>query len=106
MPGHAGFALHGGALETAAGHLRRLVAQQDVGERQRQHHHPDDPAQDLPHTDLLQGGLPERPHDFQVAVQADGAQQEDADVHGDVEEDRRVAAVEGSQSPRADACVT
>lgn len=106
MPDHAGFALHVGALEPADGLRRRLVAQQDVGERQQQHHRPDDPAQHLAHSNPLQGTLPERPDYFQVAVEADGTQQEDADVHGDVEEDCRVAAMEGAESPRADARVT
>lgn len=85
MPGHAGCALHGGAL--AVGHLHWLIAQQDIGKRQGEHHHPDDPAQYLPHSNLLQGIIPERPNYFQVAVEADGAHQEDADVHGGVEED-------------------
>lgn len=105
MPGQAGSALHGGALEPADGLRRQLIAQQDVGESQQQHHHPDDPAQHLAHSNPLQGTLPERPDYFQVAVEADGAQQEDADVHGDVEEDRRVAAMEGAEAPRADARV-
>lgn len=106
MPHHASLAFHRSALELADGLRRRLIAQQDVGERQRQHHRPDSPAQHLAHSNPLQGTLSEWPDYFQVAVKADSAKQEDADVHGDVEEDRRVAAMEGTESPRADASIT
>lgn len=46
--------------------------------------------------DPLKGTLPKGPDNLQVTVQANETQQEDADVHGDVEEHRRVSAVEGA----------
>ncbi len=95
-------------LEVTAFKAARSVgpARQDyVGQRKSQERRPYEAREELSVQQASRAGAHKGPYGLSAAVDADQAKEEDADVHGEVEEHRRHAADEHALAVRCQVCI-
>lgn len=77
------------------------IGEDEVGQGEEGHHHPDTGGEHLGEGDAVHPGVPKGLHNLQVAVDADEPEEDDGGVHVGVEQNCRVSAQERVEVPRS-----